>query len=119
MKRHLKTLKSRIAVLQPTLRGPSERLTAGGRRPGSVATRWSGRKLQEWRARILANEPLCRHCKAKGLVVVAREVDHEVPLEAGGTYDDSNAQPLCVDCHKAKTAEESRLRASGGPRGGA
>ena len=73
---------------------------------GTAHKRWTGRKLQEWRERILRAEPLCRACAAKGLTTVAREVDHLVPLEFGGTYDDANANPLCVPCHKAKTAKD-------------
>ena len=76
------------------------------RQAGSADKRWTGAKLQAWRLRILRAEPLCRHCAAKGLVVVAQEVDHIIPLEKGGTYEDSNAQPLCIPCHQAKTAQD-------------
>lgn len=34
----------------------------------------------------------------------AKEIDHIIPLERGGTYADSNVQPLCKPCHEAKTA---------------
>lgn len=77
-----------------------------GKKPGSFGKRWTGEKLQRWRTRILAAEPLCRHCDQAGRVKAAEEVDHIVPLEDGGTYDDSNAQPLCKDCHKVKTAKD-------------
>lgn len=37
------------------------------------------------------------------------EVDHVVPLVAGGAvYDPDNLQALCRDCHIAKTAAENR-----------
>jgi len=39
------------------------------------------------------------------------QIDHKVPLEQGGSNDDDNLQPLCNDCHQAKTAAEARARA--------
>ena len=98
----LKTLKPCVGVLGSKL----ATLGSGSRRAGSAGIRWTGRKLQEWRQRILTNEPLCRHCWAKGITTVAQEVDHIVPLEQGGTYSDDNAQPLCTPCHQAKTAKD-------------
>lgn len=38
-------------------------------------------------------------------------VDHVVPLKDGGRHVPENTWTLCVPCHKAKTAEESRRRA--------
>lgn len=96
----LKTLKPRLGTLGSNLKP----LGGGSRRAGSAGIRWTGRKLQEWRERILSNEPLCRHCRAKGITTVAQEVDHIIPLEHGGGYSHDNAQPLCTPCHKAKTA---------------
>jgi 5-methylcytosine-specific restriction protein A len=46
-------------------------------------------------------------------VAVATERDHIVPLWAGGLDVESNVQALCVDCHKIKTAAESRVRYRG------
>lgn len=76
-----------------------------------------GRKARgygcEWdklRARILKGEPLCRSCRATGRAVVAVTVDHIKAKHLGGTDDDSNLQPLCDPCHKAKTAREGRSR---------
>lgn len=73
---------------------------------GTPTKRWTGRKLTEWRRRILDREPLCRHCKEQGRVTEAEEVDHIQPLEYGGTYADENVCPLCIPCHKAKTAKD-------------
>lgn len=53
---------------------------------------------------------LCLLCLAAGRPTVAREVDHILPGEDGGTDRPSNLQSLCVDCHKAKTAAEQRRR---------
>jgi 5-methylcytosine-specific restriction enzyme A len=80
------------------------------KRPGSFGKRWTGEKLQRWRKRILSAEPLCRHCAQKGKVTEAEEVDHIRSLEDGGTYEDSNAQPLCKPCHKVKTAKDRGYR---------
>ena len=34
------------------------------------------------------------------------EIDHILPLAAGGSNELSNLQPLCMDCHNKKTTEE-------------
>ena len=36
----------------------------------------NGSAWQKLRASVLAGEPLCRHCAARGLVVPATDVDH-------------------------------------------
>lgn len=58
------------------------------------------------RAQVLAEEPLCRHCKARGLTVPAREVDHIVDSRDDFTDDNSrqNLQALCRPCHSVKTS---------------
>ena len=40
------------------------------------------------------------------------ELDHVVPLIAGGSHDMANLQTLCSPCHRSKSAEESRERAT-------
>ena len=40
------------------------------------------------------------------------ELDHVVPLIDGGTHELSNLQTLCVPCHRAKSAGETRERAA-------
>lgn len=57
------------------------------------------------RARHLKREPLCRMCMAKvpSRPRIATEVDHIVPLSAGGTDADDNLQSLCSECHNLKT----------------
>lgn len=66
---------------------------------------------QLWRKKIrpgkLAVNPLCEQCEAAGRVVVASEVDHITPIEAGGDpYDFDNLRSLCKPCHSRKTATE-------------
>jgi len=41
----------------------------------------------------------------------AFELDHEVPLWAGGLDDDSNRRCRCIACHAEKTAREAGERA--------
>lgn len=58
------------------------------------------------RAEVLASEPLCRMCTARGLVVPATDVDHIVDSRDDFTDDNSreNLQALCHECHSLKTA---------------
>lgn len=58
------------------------------------------------RQRRLAHEPLCRHCRTKGLTTPATVPDHIVPLAYGGADVEENIQCLCEDCHAIKTATE-------------
>ena len=52
------------------------------------------------RAQVLAGEPLCRHCAARGITEPATDVDH-----MNGADDNSleSLQPLCHSCHSTKT----------------
>ena len=70
--------------------------------------RMRGRALQRLRRALFTEEPLCRTCKANGLIVAATIRDHIVPLAEGGTDDRENIQPLCRACSDAKTAAEAR-----------
>ncbi len=58
------------------------------------------------RAEVLASEPLCRMCTARGLVVPATDVDHIEDSREDYTDDNSreNLQSLCHTCHSLKTA---------------
>ena len=60
------------------------------------------------------NARLCAVCTRLGLVGYGDELDHIVPLWMGGAESNSNRQWLCLAHHKAKTAEEYKLRSSGG-----
>lgn len=67
------------------------------------------------RDRIRARDcGLCQACASKGITTIGVDVDHKVPLWAGGSDDESNKWLLCRPCHDAKTAEEARQRAAGG-----
>lgn len=69
----------------------------------------------QMRRQVLQKEPLCRTCRARGIVRVATECDHIVPLWDGGEDTVANRQPLCDDCHREKTNAENALRGRHGP----
>jgi 5-methylcytosine-specific restriction protein A len=71
-------------------------------------TRIRGRELQRRRARLFARERWCRTCAQDGRRTLATVRDHIVPLAEGGTEDEQNIQPLCLDCSDLKTERESR-----------
>jgi 5-methylcytosine-specific restriction protein A len=60
----------------------------------------------ERRALWLYDNPTCAHCKAKGWLTPATEVDHVIALINGGADDDANLQSLCAEHHKEKTAKD-------------
>jgi 5-methylcytosine-specific restriction protein A len=96
---------TRPPVLQPR-RPTGAKATQQPRRSGTMNV-YDDRRWRRVRLLHLKDEPLCRHCKEKGLVVAAEMVDHIKPLTAGGEkYDDSNLQSLCSTCHNIKTAKE-------------
>ena len=72
-----------------------------------MTERLRGRAGQAQRLRRLRAEPLCRACHDKGIIRIAREIDHIVPLADGGQDIDANCQPLCLDCHALKSAMEA------------
>jgi hypothetical protein len=75
----------------------------------NTSKRKAGRPWQRMRRAILAAEPLYRLRTAKGRVAVAVEIDHEMPLAKGSTYDPANLRPLCPDCHlNARRAQIGR-----------
>lgn len=69
-----------------------------------------GRLRERLRRAIFRGEPLCRQCFAEGRTTLASEIDHIIPLEAGGSNDRGNLQPLCPECHKLKTGAEQSQR---------
>ncbi len=64
---------------------------------------------RNWRKRRrawLTEHPTCANCARQGFVKAATDVDHVVPLAAGGGDDESNYQSLCHECHSERTARE-------------
>lgn len=68
-----------------------------------------GGTTQQWRVlRKRAFDLYGRSCVKCG--DEAKEIDHIIELDAGGEDALENLQPLCVACHKAKTAEYNSKR---------
>lgn len=84
--------------------------------PGATP-RIKGRAWEKIRQRVLkAHDYLCVRCVQAEFPRMAEEVDHVIPLEVGGSNDDSNLQPLCSPHHAEKTAQEARERHRGSVR---
>ncbi|WP_440221848.1 HNH endonuclease [Dokdonella sp. MW10] len=91
---------TRPPMHRPVAREPrkpwAERRYAGARQ--------SGRALQETRKRIMVRDDYrCADC---GRFALDHDVDHVVPLSAGGRDDDTNRQLLCRGrgrCHDRKS----------------
>ena len=78
-------------------------------RRGTSHQRGYGSEWQKIRSRILSRDKgLCQPCLRAGRYRPAKAVDHITPKFEGGTDDDENLQAICLPCHEAKTAEESR-----------
>ncbi|WP_158291876.1 HNH endonuclease [Paracraurococcus ruber] len=76
----------------------------------SSTARGYGQDWRRVREQVLADEPLCRFCQAKGRVTAATDLDHirsfqglDDPLR----LDRSNLRPLCQPCHMARTARQA------------
>lgn len=67
-----------------------------------------GRAHQVARKQLLAQEPSCRLCKAKNppRITPATIADHIIPRAKGGSGGIENLQPVCADCHDAKTRKD-------------
>jgi 5-methylcytosine-specific restriction protein A len=67
-----------------------------------------GREHARNRKILLAREPLCRMCLAKNppRSTVATIADHIIPRAKGGSGDITNLQPVCAECHDAKTRKD-------------
>lgn len=97
----LATLKPRLSVGSLT-RTPVLQTKAGTTKRMNGDT-W----MKIRRAVLLAGGYACVDC---GLVRTDNEIDHDVPLEQGGSHDVSNLRIRCKECHKVKTAAETKAR---------
>ena len=100
----LKMLKPRLALAKPARKSATTR-----------DVRMTGRRLQERRLKIWAQNPRCAACGALTVFPHGFELDHIVPLFQGGQDTEANCQVLCVErlpdgrkagCHVAKSAED-------------
>lgn len=90
--------------------------------PGrTTIKRIRGHALSVIRRDWFARYPLCKHCDEHGVVRLATQLDHIIPLDQGGPDFDrdneQNRQGLCDECHDIKTALDMgytrRVRSSG------
>jgi 5-methylcytosine-specific restriction protein A len=65
-----------------------------------------GKVWRHIRDRYIKAHPLCEECKKQGIITVAKEVHHILPLSRGGTHAESNLMSLCKSCHSRITATE-------------
>lgn len=85
---------------------PASRPAIGSvaRKPLTTTERGYGWLWQKLRLLVLADEPLCRFCRERGLIVAAEEVDH---IDGDSFNNDrDNLRPLCRDCHLQRTARD-------------
>ena len=52
----------------------------------------------------------CARCIRDGAIRLAHEVDHVVPIWAGGRESDDNRASINRECHRLKTADEAGMR---------
>lgn len=81
-------------------------------RAGSTTQRGYGAAWQRLRMAILDRDHhmcKCVECKRIGRVRPAHEVDHIIAKAKGGTDAPGNLQAINRDCHRAKTANDSKL----------
>ncbi len=108
----LKTLQPRLKVMgsivEEKLKASRSGRDADPRRTIPLnSSRW-----QRLRDVVLSQEPLCRHCKERGIVTPATDVDHV----SGDPSDNSrdNLAGLCHSCHSIKTAHDHGKRVATG-----
>lgn len=86
---------------------PPDKPRAKDTRP-SAHKRGYGVTWRRLRRMVLNRHPLCADPfgihKERGVVVAAVEVDHIIPLKAGGDNRMNNLRPLCRMCHARRHA---------------
>lgn len=100
----LARLPNRLASIA-TNRLPTLQTKAG------ATPRIQGSSWMATRRRILQRDGYA--CQCCGTVRADNEIDHRVPLEQGGSNDDSNLQTLCGGpdgCHTRKSKDEASKR---------
>ena len=100
----LKMLKPRVQELLPSLtpaRSVRSKTLKQRQAENGRTLALNGEAWRRLRASVLADEPLCRDCTARGLIVSATEVDHRDNDPSNN--DRANLVPLCKSCHSIKT----------------
>lgn len=104
----------RLTTLKPRIGTVSGRLQLAA---AQQTERIRGSALQAIRRRILYRDAgICRcdDCQRAANLKPATEVEHYLPLWAGGQEDDSNRYAINPACHEAKTACEAAMRSRSG-----
>jgi 5-methylcytosine-specific restriction protein A len=97
----LQSLKPRVQTMAPTLVAAQ---------PATVERKRGSAGVKD-RERIRTRDcGLCQECRRNGKTVLGQDVDHTVPLWAGGTDEDRNKELLCADHHGEKSAREAAER---------
>ena len=108
----VKNLKSGVSVLDVRTAAPlPTALPFNDRRRGTITQQGYGWAWQQLRLRILKRDGYrcrCNECAELKRILPASEVDHHVPKAQGGSDDPSNLRAINRECHKAKTARDSR-----------
>lgn len=80
-------------------------------KPVTATKRITGRRLQRMREALFKRNPLCVRCveleASTGIVRLATQRDHIIPLAEGGKDDETNEQGLCDEHHEAKSLGEA------------
>ena len=97
----LKTLKSTLPILN------TSRVKVLDAKAGATPRIRGSQWMKTRRQALVAGSFTCVDC---GRIHSSNEVDHDKPLEQGGSNDQSNLVVRCVDCHKAKTKREAQER---------
>lgn len=104
IKRHkLPMLQPRLKELQPRIKTLGSKTLKQKQEANGRTLALDGAAWRKLRAYVLAAEPLCRHCTARGLTEPATEVDHR-----NGPADNrlESLQPLCKPCHSRQTMRD-------------
>ena len=98
----MKMLKPRLQAIQ------TNRVKVLDTKAGATE-RIRGRSWMGIRREVLLRDGYrCCDC---GRVHASNEIDHEIPLEKGGSaMGQENLKVRCVDCHKAKSDRETKAR---------
>jgi 5-methylcytosine-specific restriction protein A len=68
-----------------------------------------GRRLQELRRQVFAEQPVCAICATTRpwhLQDMSADLDHVVPVSQGGTDERDNVRGVCRQHHAEKSARE-------------
>src|SRR5438067_2500995 len=77
--------------------GPCQR--AYEQRRGSASARGYDHRWQRIRRLVIARDPLCTLCLAKGRVTPSTEADHIIAKRHGGSDDLDNLRGTCKSCN--------------------